>query len=110
MAHWARVNENNVVDWVTVGNNNDPDEGYQWLVDNVGGRWIKTSYNGNIRGTFAGIDYSYNEEEDIFVAPQPFPSWIRNGSIWEPPIPKPDNKQFWIWSEEDLNWRLRLTE
>lgn len=45
MAHWAELDENNIVLRVTVGDNNDPDEGYQWLIDNLGGRWVKTSYN-----------------------------------------------------------------
>ena len=69
MSHWAEIDENNIVLRVTVGDNNEPDEGYQWLLDNLGGRWIKTSYNNNIRGVFAGIGFSYNEELDIFVAP-----------------------------------------
>jgi hypothetical protein len=50
MAHWAELDDNNIVLRVTVGDNNDPngDEGYQWLIDNIGGRWIKTSYNNTI--------------------------------------------------------------
>lgn len=71
MAHWAEIDETNTVLRVTVGDNNDPngDEGYQWLVDNLGGRWIKTSYNANIRGKFAGIGDTYDEAQDIFIAP-----------------------------------------
>ena len=73
MAHWAEIDENNVVLRVTVGDNNDPngDEGYQWLIDNLGGRWIKTSYNGNIRKNFAGVGYTYDEIKDAFIAPKP---------------------------------------
>ena len=70
MAHWAEVDENNIVLRVTVGDNNDPDEGYQWLIDNLGGRWIKTSYNNNIRVRYAGIGMSYNEELDAFILPK----------------------------------------
>jgi hypothetical protein len=55
MAHWAELDENNKVIRVTVGNNNEPDEGYQWLIDNLGGTWVKTSYNANFGGKFAGI-------------------------------------------------------
>lgn len=71
MAHWAEIDETNTVLRVTVGDNNDPngDEGYQWLIDNLGGRWIKTSYNANIRGKFAGIGDTYDEAQDIFIAP-----------------------------------------
>ena len=72
MAHWAELDENNVVLRVTVGDNNDPngDEGYQWLIDNLGGRWVKTSYNNNIRVRYAGISMSYNEELDAFILPK----------------------------------------
>ena len=106
MSHWAEVDENNIVLRVTVGDNNEPDEGYQWLIDNLGGRWIKTSYNNNIRGIYAGIGYSYNEEEDIFVTPQPYPSWIRNGSLWEAPTEYPTDENNYIWNESTLSWDL----
>ena len=71
MAHWAELDENNVVIRVTVGDNNDPagDEGYSWLVNNLGGRWVQTSYNAKIRGKFAGIGDIYDEALDEFVAP-----------------------------------------
>jgi hypothetical protein len=73
MAHWAEIDETNKVIRVTVGNNNDPnnDEGHQWLIDNLGGTWVKTSYNGNIRKNFAGIGYLYDPIRDAFIPPQP---------------------------------------
>lgn len=73
MAHWAEIDENNIVLRVLVGDNNDPngDEGYQWLIDNLGGTWIKTSYNSTIRKNFAGIGYTYNPTLDAFIAPKP---------------------------------------
>lgn len=69
MAHFAEIDSNNIVLRVVVTDNNDPngDEGYQWLVENLGGRWIQTSYNGNIRGRFAGIGMKYDEALDEFV-------------------------------------------
>jgi len=71
MSHWAEIDSNNVVIRVTVGDNNDPagDEGYQWLLDNLGGTWIQTSYNNNFRGIFASIGYTYDPVQDIFIAP-----------------------------------------
>ena len=71
MSHWAEIDNNNIVLQVTVGNNDDPngDEGYQWLIDNLGGRWIQTSYNANFRGKFAGIGDIYDEAQDIFYTP-----------------------------------------
>ncbi len=73
MSHWAELDENNVVLRVLVGDNNDPngDEGYQWLLDNLGGTWVKTSYNATIRKNFAGIGYTYDETRDAFIAPEP---------------------------------------
>jgi hypothetical protein len=73
MSHWAELDNDNKVIRVTVGDNNDPngDEGYQWLIDNLGGNWVKTSYNGNIRYNYAGIGYTYDLEADAFIAPKP---------------------------------------
>jgi hypothetical protein len=108
MAHWAQIDENNIVTMVTVGDNDDPnrDEGYQWLVDNIGGRWIKTSYNGNIRARFAGIGFTYDEERDVFIAPKPFASWILNPETteWEAPVPKPEDDKSYGWDEESVSW------
>lgn len=74
MSHWAELDEDNVVIRVTVGDNNDPngDEGYQWLIDNLGGRWVQTSYNANFRRKFAGINDIYDEENDFFYSPKLF--------------------------------------
>lgn len=71
MSHWAEVDETNTVIRVLVGDNNDPagDEGYSWLLDKLGGTWVKTSYNGTIRYNFAGIGYSYDPIDDAFIAP-----------------------------------------
>ena len=71
MAHWAELNDDKIFLRVTVGDNDDPsgDEGYQWLIDNLGGRWIQTSYNANFRGKFAGIGDTYDPVNDVFIAP-----------------------------------------
>ena len=76
MSHWAEIDENSIVQRVLVGDNNDPngDEGYQWLLDNLGGTWIKTSYNAATNGfrkNYAGIGYSYDATRDAFIAPKP---------------------------------------
>ena len=71
MSHFAELDSNNTVLRVLVGNNSDPNEGYDWLMENLGGRWVKTSYNGNIRKNFAGIGYTYDEGRDAFIAPKP---------------------------------------
>jgi hypothetical protein len=73
MAHWAEITKKNQVLRVLVTDNNDSagDEGYQWLLDNLGGTWVKTSYNGTIRKNFAGIGYTYDKTRDAFIAPEP---------------------------------------
>lgn len=69
MAHFAEIDENNIVLRVLVTDNSYPEEGYEWLVDTFSGRWIKTSYNAKIRGKFAAIGDTYDETLDKFVAP-----------------------------------------
>ena len=106
MAHWAEIDENNIVLRITVGDNNDPagDEGYQWLIDNLGGTWIKTSYNNRIRKQYAGIGYSYDPIADVFIAPQPFASWSLDENFdWQAPTPRP-TEGFWYWDENTANW------
>lgn len=72
MSHFAEIDNNNKVIRVLVGDNNDPagDEGYQWLLDNLSGSWIKTSYNAKIRGNFAGVGFDYLPDLDIFMPPK----------------------------------------
>jgi hypothetical protein len=71
MSHWAEIDLDNKVIQVTVGDNNELDEGYQWLIDNLGGTWIKTSYNATIRKNYAGIGFTYDSERDAFIPPKP---------------------------------------
>jgi hypothetical protein len=120
MSHWAEVDESNVVIRVVVGDNNDPngDEGYQWLIDNLGGNWIKTSYNtyegvhreGGVpfRKNFAGIGFIYDPIRDAFYSQKPYPSWVLDEDTcsWQPPTPKPTGKGIYVWVENELNWQL----
>lgn len=106
MAHWAELDANNIVLRVTVGDNNDPDEGYQWLIDNLGGTWVKTSYNATIRRKFAGIGDSYNKELDGFQSPQPYPSWVFDADAWtwQAPAAYPSDGLTYLWDEDTLSW------
>jgi len=95
MAHWAWIDENNLVTRVSVGDNNAPDEGYQWLIDNIGGTFIKTSYNTHggihvlggtpLRKNYAGIGYTYDLQRDAFIPPKPEGEWVLNETtcLWE---------------------------
>ena len=110
MSHWAEIDNTNTVIRVLVGDNNDPagDEGYQWLIDNLGGTWIKTSYNGNIRKNYAGKGFTYDAARNAFIAPKPFNSWVLDEATcrWQAPTPMPttEGKRYY-WSEDDLSWR-----
>jgi hypothetical protein len=110
MAHFAELDETNTVIRVLVTDNNDPngDEGYQWLVSNLGGTWVKTSYNGNIRKNYAGIGYTYDEALDAFVPPKPFASWILNEetALWEAPVAYPADGILYTWDEEGQAWQI----
>jgi hypothetical protein len=102
MAHWAELDENNIVLRVTVGSNEEPDEGYQWLIDNLGGTWVKTSYNTKggqhllggtpFRKNYAGIGYTYDAVRDAFIPPKPGDEFILNEDtcLWE--LPKPEGE------------------
>ena len=106
MAHWAELDENNLVLRVTVGNNDEPDEGYQWLLDNLGGTWVQTSYNSNIRYNYAGINFTYDPDRDAFIPPKPFDSWVINEStcLWEPPVEYPADGGQYVWDEDTTEW------
>ena len=76
MSHWAELDADSKVIRVLVGDNNDPagDEGYSWLIDNLGGTWVKTSYNAatnGFRSNYAGLGYTYDPIDDAFIAPMP---------------------------------------
>jgi hypothetical protein len=70
MSHWAEIDETNTVIRVLVGDNNDADEGESFM-NSLGGTWVKTSYNGNIRYNYAGIGFTYDPVDDAFIAPMP---------------------------------------
>lgn len=106
MSHFAELDENNVVIRVLVGDNNLPNEGYDWFVENLGGRWVQTSYNANFRKHFAGIGFTYDEELDAFISPKPYESWVLNEEtcLWESPVPYPEDGKVYYWNEDSLTW------
>jgi hypothetical protein len=107
MSHWAEIDASNTVLRVLVGNNSDPNEGYDWLIENLGGTWVKTSYNGNIRKNYAGIGYTYDEARDAFIPPKPFESWLLNEDIcqWEAPVAYPTDGLMYEWDETITDWK-----
>ena len=109
MAHYAFLDENNIVTKVIVGRNEDEVvEGISdWeahYAEVIGQKCVRTSYNHNIRKQYAGIGFTYDEEADVFVCPQPFPSWsLDSNHDWQPPIPMPTDGN-WMWDESKLTW------
>jgi hypothetical protein len=117
MAHFAKLNENNIVLEVNIINNEIinnlpfPDSeplGIEFLTKWSNGytNWKQTSYNSNFRKHYASIGYIYDSINDVFYAPQPFPSWTLNTStwLWESPVPYPFGDKVWKWDESTLNW------
>jgi len=107
MSHWAEIDENNIVLRVTVGDNSMSNEGYDWLIENLGGTWIKTSYNKNIRKNFAQEGYTYDEGRDAFIMPKLYASWILDEAtcLWQPPTPMPNDNKIYQWDESSLEWK-----
>lgn len=108
MAHYAFLDENNVVTEVISGiDENELIDGLSpeiWYGNFRGQTCKRTSYNHNIRKQYAGIGYTYDAVNDVFVAPQPYPSWsLDNNFDWQAPTPKPEGKG-WYWNEATLSW------
>ena len=119
MAHFAELNENNIVTRVIVVHNNEITVDGQELefkgIDFCEGlfghrNWVQTSYNGNMRYNFAGQGYTYDEVNDAFYAPQPFASWSLNEDyVWEAPVPYPEDaspEKIYEWDEDNLTWKV----
>jgi hypothetical protein len=115
MAHFAKLDENNIVTEVIVINNDvlletDGTEseykGKVFLNELFGNAiWIQTSYNSNLRKQYAGIGYKYDETNDVFIAPQPFPSFVLDENFdWQPPTSYPTDRKVYEWNEEQIQW------
>lgn len=111
MSHFAKVLDGKVTQVIVA----EP-EFFENFVDTSPGAWIQTSYNtqGNqhpegrsLRGNFAGIGYTYDRENDVFYAPQPFSSWTLNQStwLWESPVPYPTDDKRYLWDETTISWK-----
>ena len=103
MAHFAEIDSTNTVLRVIVVADENEANGAEWCNNLLGGTWVQTSYNNRIRKQYAGVGFTYNVDADVFVAPQPYPSWSLNSDYdWEAPVPKPEGLVYW--DEELLSW------
>jgi len=115
MAHFAEIDENNVVQRVIVVANKDTADANGNEVESIGvafcqrllgGNWKQTSYNANFRKNYAGIGFTYDAGIDAFVPPKPYPSWVLNSNTaqWEAPVPMPQDGKMYSWDEATQSW------
>lgn len=110
MAHYAFLDQNNIVTEVIVGideteliEGKDPET---WYAEFRGVACKRTSYNGNIRKNYAGIGYKYDADLDAFIPPQPFASWVldQDSCLWKSPVPYPSDGREYYWDEDVVDW------
>lgn len=119
MAHFAEINEENIVTQVIVVHNNEllageeesEEKGIDFCESLFGHRnWVQTSYNSNIRYNYAGIGYTWDPDNNAFYEPQPYPSWSLNEDFkWEAPVPYPEDAsedKIYTWDEENQEWKV----
>ena len=117
MAHFCKLDENNIVVEVIVINNSEildenGDEqeqlGKNYISESLGfeGTWIQTSYNGTFRNQYAGINFTYDATNDVFIEPKEYDSWVLGDDFhWQPPISQPVREGYdYLWDEENLGW------
>ena len=114
MAHFAKIENNIVVQITVIANKVIIDEngqeseqkGIDFCSNLLGGTWKQTSYNGKIRKNYAGIGYTYDEGRDAFIPPKPFNSWLLDEDTcqWKAPVNYPTDDKRYTWNEETLAW------
>ena len=118
MSHFAKVCDGKVIQVIVAER-----EFFDTFVDTTPGEWIQTSYNTRggvhygpdgepdggipLRGNYAGLGYIYDQFNDVFYLPQPYPSWTLNQTtwLWEPPVAHPSDGTLYVWDEATLNWK-----
>lgn len=116
MAHFAQLDDNNIVTQVIVVANEEllldgvenETKGILFCKSLLGEdtKWKQTSYNGNIRKNYAGIGYTYDSDRDAFISPKPFESWLLNEDTcrWEAPVAYPEDGKLYEWDETTTSW------
>ena len=109
MSHFAKIDSNNIVENVIVAEQdfiNSGAVGDSFL-------WIQTSYNGNFRGKYASIGDTWDKVNEVFIPPQPYPSWTLNEDtcLWDSPVPYPTDDLIYSWDEDTTSWvEITVTE
>jgi hypothetical protein len=112
MAHYAFLDENNIVTEVIVGNDETTGDWETYYGQFRGQTCVRTSYNGNIRKNYAGIGYSYDDARDAFIPPKPFESWVLDEAtcLWEAPVTYPTDDNKYSWDENSQNWIVEVDQ
>lgn len=123
MAHFAKINDQNVVESVIVVDNSvclnihgseTEALGAEFCTNTFGGTWIQTSYNSNFRKNFAGVGFTYDSDRDAFIPPKPFSAWVLNETtcLWEAPVAQPepdlDTRTFYHWDSDQTQWTAQV--
>ena len=114
MAHYAFLDDNNIVTEVIVGiDETELIEGKDtesWYAEFRGQVCKRTSYSGSYRKNYAGIGFKFDEDLDAFIPPKPFESWVLNENTarWESPVPYPTDGLIYLWNEESLDWEAMI--
>lgn len=122
MAHFAQLDENNIVIEVIAVHNNEITF-YGREIEQIGiafcknlygesTNWIQTSFNSSFRKNYAGIGYTYDVDRDAFIPPKPYPSWVLNETTctWDAPVAMPVDENMYTWNEETTSWDVVATE
>jgi len=113
MAHFAEIVNGIVARVIVVSNADTASNGVEndaigaaFCHNLLGGEWVQTSYNGNMRFNYAGIGYTYDAARDAFIAPQPWASWVLDEAtcMWTAPVPMPSEGGPWTWDEDTESW------
>jgi hypothetical protein len=101
MSYFAHINENSVVTTVIVATQ----EFINTSAEGNPADWIETSIDGSFRKQYAGIGYTYDAQADVFISPQPYPSWVLDSNYdWVAPVPYPNDGKCYNWDESIINW------
>ena len=101
MSHFAKIDKDNTVTQVIVSEQDFINSGH------VGDSflWVQTSYNNNFRKQYAGVGYTYDKANDVFISPKPYASWTLDASFdWQPPTAMPDDGKTYSWNEDTKAW------
>ena len=113
MSYYAFLDENNIVTQVIAGKDENeliddltPEE---WYANFTGQRCVRTSINNDIRKQYAGVGYTYDETDDVFITPQPYPTWVLDENHdWQAPVPYPNDGESYVWDEDIEDWVLAI--